>query len=209
MNQTVRDKNLTFLEFKTMIRNFEENTKARDDVTEKMSVMKVRHDQMDENGGAKKRQDDYRDKRQTYQTREERQARGRLTCYTRGGEGHRFADCPTPRPKSTSEISDVWCHFCESNKHSYRTCRNKVSDTGEGDKKRKTYANAVIEQEDEIKDGNGEEFHSFSFSVKDGNQHDIQTTEEKQACLLVDSGATDHILNDKRKFVSFQPDYYH
>ena len=43
VNQTVRDKKLTFLEFKTMIRNFEENTKARGEVTEKMSVMKVQH----------------------------------------------------------------------------------------------------------------------------------------------------------------------
>ena len=30
---------------------------------------------------------------------------------------------------------------------------------------------------------------------------------EKQTALLVDSGATGHILNDKRKFVSFQSDY--
>ena len=29
----------------------------------------------------------------------------------------------------------------------------------------------------------------------------------KQNALLVDSGATDHILNDERKFVSFQADY--
>ena len=54
--------------------------------------------------------------------------------------------------------------------------------------------------------GNGEE-HSFSFSVKDGNHDETLAPKMKQNALLVDSGATDHIVNDERKFVSFQADY--
>ena len=163
VNQTVRDKKLTFLEFKTMIRNFEENTKARGDVTEKMSVMKVRHHDHTDEHGMKKRQNDYSDKRQTHHNnyREEKQVRGKMTCYTCGGEGHKFADCPTPSQKPLREVSETWCHFCESSKHSYRSCKNKdigVSDADDDERKKKTYAKAVIHQEDENKgvNGNGE-----------------------------------------------------
>ena len=128
-----------------------------------------------------------------------------MTCYTCGGEGHKFADCPTPSQKPSREVSEMWCHFCESSKHSYRSCKNKdmgVSDADDDERKKKTYAKAVIHQEDENKvvNGNGEE-HSFFFSVNDGIQHEPQTTEEKQISLLVDSGATAHNINDKRKFV--------
>ena len=197
VNQTVKDKKLSFLEFK---RNFEENTEARGDVTEKMSVMKVRHHDHTVEHDMRKRQNDYNDKRQ---------ARGKLTCYNCGGEGHKMADCPTPSQKPSREVSEMWCHFCESSKHSYRSCKNKdvrISEADEDERRKKTYAKAVVHGESETRIVDGEA-HSFLFGVKDGNRHEAQTTEEKQSALLVDSGATDHILNDKRKFVSFQPDY--
>ena len=197
VNQTVRDKKLTFLEFKTMIRNFEENTKARGDVTDKMSVMKVQHNnqiwrESDEHN-VRRRQNDYSDKQQTFQyhDREERQVRGKMTCYNCGGEGHKFAECPTPRQKASRESSEIWCNFCESSKHSYRSCKNKdggVSEADEYAKKNKTYAKAVQEDENNEVNGNGEELHSFSFSVRDGHRDETHRRGEEQSALLVDSG---------------------
>ena len=71
-------------------------------------------------------------------------------------------------------------------KHSYSSCKNKeVSDD----------VKTVTVQLDQEQENQPEEFHSFSFSVR-------ETKEQKWSSpgLLVDSGATMHIINDKNLF---------
>ena len=108
VNQTTKDKKISFMDFKTMIRNFEENSNARDNVTTKMAVMKVRHHENPRGQTRERREDnDYR-----YSSRQS------LKCYNCGGEGHKANECP-----SKSLRKKIGCHFCESNKHLYSSCK--------------------------------------------------------------------------------------
>ena len=118
-----------------------------------------------------------------------------MTCYTCGGCGHKSAVCPTRKIDETK-----WCNFCESHKHDTKSCRNKEFE--------RCRTNAVFDSSEII-----EEEHTFAFgvathSIGDDNMKQKRKEEmEDASLLLVDSGSTSHIINDKNKFISFDPSY--
>ena len=98
-----------------------------------------------------------------------------VLCYDCGGRGHIARHC---RQKKS-----LWCKYCKKSSHTDKTCRfqNRHADK----------ANVADAPETESVG------HSFAFKV------DAVKKAEFRADLLVDCGATTHILNDESKFSSF------
>ena len=74
-----------------------------------------------------------------------------------------------------------WCNICKANSHSTNECRK-------AQQKNKAHAKSMEEKEDE---------HSFAFVVSE-SKSEICTED-----ILVDCGATAHILNDESMFLDF------
>ena len=206
INQTTRDKKINFLDFKMMIRNFEENNKSKGDIKSNITVMKVQH-------GAQNRESQDESNEKRVNRGDERQSRPNIKCYNCGGEGHKANECPSP-PKASKK--SVWCNLCESSKHSYSSCKNRITDesSDEEDCRKKSHAKTIFhqanDQEDKAADG---KFHSFAFSVKETEKEkkkkdmgSITNRKIGYSDLLVDSGSTVHIINDKSRFDRFEPD---
>ena len=111
------------------------------------------------------------------------------TCNKCGKKGHRKSDCWSKSGKTTGK----WCYFCKSKKHESKECRLKSG--------MKESAKKAEEQE---RTTNHE--HSFAFVVSD-NVNDERFGKKINNNLLVDTGATSHIINDKSKFISFDRNF--
>ena len=101
------------------------------------------------------------------------------TCFTCQKRGHRSSECRSR--------SKRWCSVCRSITHDTKFCRKKDS--------AKFVQNSPRSDDDDN--------HSFAFTLKNE-----KVNEEVPDCtLLVDCGATTHIINDESKFVSFDKDF--
>ena len=100
-----------------------------------------------------------------------------VTCSSCGQLGHKSPECRSKDKKNPKKENNRWCSHCRSKTHNTEVCCKK--DTA------KTVS-------DDNKDG------SFAFKVTVGNFNTIRDNS-----LLVDTGATAHILNDKAKFLNF------
>lgn len=98
-------------------------------------------------------------------------------CFKCIKKGHKSSDCLTK--------SEKWCSNCKSKTHNTKDCRSK--------KDGKDAAKTANEPKKE--DNNG---HSFTFTLKDSNDRRNMDNEN----LLVDTGATSHIINDSSKFIN-------
>ena len=96
-----------------------------------------------------------------------------------GKKGHKSKDCFPKEPK--------WCHKCKNSSHSTRDCRKL--------KPAKDTAKKSAENEENITSS-----HSFVFTF---NEQELSTRGKTTPNLLLDSGATSHIIVDREKFLDF------
>ena len=188
-------KTTSFLEFKKALRSFEENEKAAvGNLSSQMdSVMKL-HDTVRERDNSREERYIPRNTGET----------NNVLCYNCGGRGHKSEICPSSRSgtdrnnTNTKERNNKWCDFCKSPTHTYEACRNRQKIGN--DSAKLVRSENHTKEEDEIPDN----LHSFQFSVREG---DILSESANPEELLMDSGSTEHILNDKKNFISFEEDY--
>lgn len=106
-----------------------------------------------------------------------------IVCFKCGMKGHRARAC---RRKT-------WCTHCRSDTHGDATCR------------RKDKQNGARKAADESCNGSGvTDTKDYAFKIKDpdiGDQQPARSINEKG--LMVDTGATSHIVNNIAKFKSF------
>ena len=117
-----------------------------------------------------------------------------ITCFNCGIPGHKSVDC---RQKK-------WCSVCKSSTHTDKSCRRKQRNNSTGNR---DHANKTCDETESNK-------HSFAFKINEASKNDLQfiTTTDNQR-LLVDCGATTHIVNKDDNFTyvdsSFNPaDHY-
>ena len=186
----------SFLEFKKALRSFEENEKAAiGNLSSQMdSVMKLHDTTVRERDNS----------REEKHIRRNTGENNNLLCYNCGGRGHKSEICPSSRSgtdrsnTNIKERNDKWCDFCKSPTHTYESCRNRQKLGNDSAK--------LVRSEDHTKEENEipDNLHSFQFSVREG---DILSETANPEELLMDSGSTEHILNDKKNFIAFDEDY--
>ena len=108
---------------------------------------------------------------------------GSITCYSCGQPGRKSSECPS-KDKKKKKKGNRWCSHCKSKSHNTGVCRKKDS------------AKTMSDDKSDKRDA------SFAFRVTVDNFDSV-----KEDSLLVDTGATAHILNDKSKFLKFDKDF--
>lgn len=111
-----------------------------------------------------------------------RDAWSKLTCFTCGQKGHKAADCASAAGERRE--SKQWCSFCKSATHKDAHCRRR--------------------KRDKVKQAVDEEDHTFAFKV---HLEDVPVQGLKAKGLMVDSGATKHIITDIDRFEQFDPTF--
>ena len=121
-------------------------------------------------------------------------------CYTCGKMGHKSFQYPINNKveeKETYRRPNRWCENCNSRTHDTNYCRKK------------NYVKVVTvsdrEETDEVSAVNSYSAHSFAFKVNASNTNRLSHISSDS--LLVDCGATTHIVTNKSKFVKFDENF--
>ena len=161
---------MDFIQFKTSLRNYEENEKARLANCDDDKVLKLRS--------------------------------SKVVCYQCGKRGHFKSECTAEASVSNSDVNSSlsnssgsrnknkrWCVNCKSSSHDTNYCR----------KTKKNSTKSVSDQPDQT--------NSFFFRVTVDPNATVVKTDTTLCNLLVDCGATAHIICDRSKFISFDPNF--
>ena len=152
---TQKSEQVSFLEFKTALRSYEESEKSRTATSLSDNVMKLQL------------------------------GNDNIVCYNCGKPGHKKYQCKNSASNnSASHNSNRWCSICKSKSHDTKYCRKKNSTKSVSDKN---------DSQD-----------SFAFKSNVLNKSDVNSNSDN---LLVDCGATVHIINDKSKFIKFDDNF--
>ena len=109
----------------------------------------------------------------------------KIRCYACRQLGHKADQCAK---------SKKWCKHCKSRTHNTNECRKKDHE--------QHYDGAKSAQEKPSKPQR-----SFLFQVTDEPEDEGDNISCMKASLLVDCGATTHIINDESKFIRFENDF--
>ena len=128
-----------------------------------------------------------------------------MVCFKCHQPGHKIYNCPQVSrnsgnmfEKSKHEKSGRWCTHCKSSTHDTEYCRRK---------KNKTHAKMSSDtNENKRHDDNN---HSFAFKVNCENEiyYKNENSDVLSKCVLVDTGATSHIISDKDKFIRYDENF--
>ena len=105
-------------------------------------------------------------------------------CFKCGRKGHKSVEC-------RSKTLEKWCRNCRSKTHETKNCRKK-KDTA---KKQRIHWERTPNDDE----------HTSAFAFKDTNKK--SGIDNSNSSLLLDTGATSHIINDKSKFVDFNQEF--
>ena len=107
-----------------------------------------------------------------------------------------------------------WCFKCKSNTHDTKQCRrfctfhksdtHWTKDCRHQNKHKHQAKSAKHQLPNSDRDQHSQEEHSYFFMVDNETKRELSSPK-----LLVDSGATVHILNDKKHFESFDEHFCH
>lgn len=111
------------------------------------------------------------------------QDREQVKCYTCGRIGHKSPEC---RSKEKKFRKKRWCENCTSQTHDTKYCRRKDS------------AKVANSTGPTAKDNESD---YFAFKVNTNGSESKNYVQND--CILVDCGATAHIITDESKFISF------
>ena len=103
----------------------------------------------------------------------------KIICYGCGQPGHKKYQC---KQNGSGNQKSKFCSNCKMNNHNTKDCRR---------------SNAAAKS---IKNNNSDD-HSFAFQVCENKRASVLKS------LLVDCGATSHIVTDKSKFLNFDPNF--
>ena len=189
---TQREKVMTFADFKVAIRNYEENRRPSTGIESQFSsIMKVQNtsnrrwregnameqrmsnnnsNSYNNNGDSNPNNSNNNHNgnrswnQRNWSNSNARSGRNGYECYTCGEYGHKFFEC-TKNVQVQSNLNQIWCDHCESSKHTYQSCRNRIN-TKDG-------INLV-----RAADSTDGEEHSFVFGVQNGKlcSQDIPST---------------------------------
>ena len=172
---TQSDEEIDFTKFKTKIRNFEDAEKSRGRDTRER-VMKTRFSGKVNDGGGSARGSP---------------AKKSFSCYSCGTVGHKSSVYPNKRK--------FWCKFCRSPTHNDGNCRKQAA-------KGNTNNDLNYQKQVDVKHQiDREEDHSFCFFTLKSTSVSVDDTSKVCKSLLVDCGATAHIVTDDANFLTFDP----
>ena len=104
-----------------------------------------------------------------------------ITCFSCNQPGHKSFQCPVKQNRSNnSKSKNRWCMNCKNNSHDTKFCRANKSQV------------KVFDDQDD---------HTFAFKVSNLSQSNDDSS------ILVDCGATVHIIKDKSKFIKFDDEF--
>ena len=104
-------------------------------------------------------------------------------CFKCGKRGHKSRD------SQVKITASKWCTKCKSPTHNTKDCWKKQGDTVKKTEEKKG--------QDEV-----HEVHEFAFSLRDE-----ESKSKRTSVLLIDSGATSHIIVDRDKFLDFDHNF--
>ena len=106
-----------------------------------------------------------------------------IKCFSCGKMGHKSSQC-----YNKSNSKNMWCNICKSKSHDYKNCRKK-----------KSSVQTVSSQS-----SNHSRSDEYCFKI---TYTDDCNLENSSCNLLVDCGATTHIVHDQSKFISFDKNF--
>ncbi len=180
-------KMLTFSEFKVALRCFEENEKASVQQHTNSKIMEANFRKMNLN-------------------EQNNHNGGKIVCFSCNQEGHKSSNCWSKQRNynnsDSSRVEKLWCRNCKSSTHSDKTCRRRRN----GDQAKH------IRNDQEVSENHSFE---FNFCCKSGEEGDVDSVVDavkvvnqkaESETLLVDTGATSHIVN-KDEFIDVDDSY--